>query len=191
MKLTIIVVVILLIAVIGLVIGYVPLMEVPYTETIEYQDTETYNETVPLEHELIVNIRPSGVGLSAHLYGYIIPRATITVWNKDTIEGNFSVIFRFVRQPYTGDKTVSEETWTQFELDKVKEFTVERILTLKPNEQKDAIFAPFIDYSGDTWTWEYEVIADTKTVEKERTVTKERTETQYKKVSILEYLFKS
>ena len=37
----------IIIAVIIVVVGFVPVIEVPYTVTVQYLDTETYYETVP------------------------------------------------------------------------------------------------------------------------------------------------
>ena len=38
-----------IIAIVALVVGFVPIMDVPYTEIVQYQDTETYYEDEPYE----------------------------------------------------------------------------------------------------------------------------------------------
>ena len=185
------------IAVLALVAGFVPIIEVPYTKTVQYQDTETYSAIEPLSYEVVgfckKEQRPgssfvrSSVAFSKDLdlirkalteSNKQVPVGYVIVQNKDIIHGIFGVHITFYSQG--------------------KEFTHEETLKLSPDEletvkyyatwKTDMPFTIAINADRDEWSWEYKVTPDTKTVQKERTVTKERPETRYKKVPVFEYL---
>lgn len=180
-----------IIAIAALVVCLVPLKEVGYTITVDYQDTETYYENEPCEvqvaeplgyqvvnsyigedtitHETSTVI--GGIGESHHTWQETIPVACVVVQNTDTVSGVFTVSFS-VAKP-------------------LDELFLTRTLNLGSNEKKTAKCPAY--ELGD---WNYRVTPSTKTitkteyrqVEKQRTVTKQRPETRHKKVTLLDYL---
>ena len=167
------------------VVGFVPLMDVPYqaTETYyvdePYEVTENYTDTVPLTYEVL----KSYVYEDTYTYhwrtdiGGIVGEGTrevpiqvagVDIKNTDDTAGTFSISF---------------SGFTPL-------FFSSTALNLSPGEKKMASCP--CEYNIDNWS--YYVTPDTKQVEKERTVTKyrqvqkQRTVTHYKKGSIFEYL---
>lgn len=183
----------------ALVVGFLPLMEVPYTKTIQYQDTETYyvdepyeviepyTETVPLNYEVVKSyvanekytepylVRTCWGGVQEKTRVVRIQVASVEVRNTDDTAGSFNVSFSGFTPSNPAPPTVQ--------------------LDLSPGEIKTARCP-----SEYVYKWRYNVTPGTKEVEKERTVTeyrevqkertvtRERTETHYKEVTIFEYL---
>lgn len=176
-----------IIAIIALAVCFVPLKEVAYTATVDYEDTETYTETEPLSYEVIAFVKkeqqdprfisgsvafskdPEEVAKALQEVYKQIPVGYVLVQNTDVVSGTFAVRITF----YTpGEQDTKDVT-----------------LQLRPEELGEAKFyATSINADKDEWSWEYKVTPDTKKVTKERTVLKQRCETRYKKVSLLEYL---
>lgn len=182
---------------IGLVVGFVPLIEVPYPVTVQYQDTETYyvdepyevietySETVPLDYEVV---RSEG-----YVEG-ITCVVSVVLRNLDGIAGTFTVDFSVI-YGCTFISPGSIQVTSMFASD-------EKELHLAPNAKGTATSSVDNEYPAncDVDSWSYDVTPSTKEVEKERTVTeyrqvekertvtKEREETHYKKVPIFEYL---
>jgi len=187
------------VAVIAIVAGFVPITEVPYTATVQYQDTETYYEdepykdvetyieTVPLTYEATSYVRDDIVvercetiipGLPPMSGEKEVPIkvASVDVRNADDIGGSFTISFSGF-SPMFGSPSLTTK------------------LDISPGEVKTAGCPA--EYIGN---WSYNVTPSTKMIEKERTVTKyrqvekerpvtkERLETHYKKVPIFEYL---
>lgn len=191
-----VVVSIVVVVAIALVVCLVPLKEVPYVVTVNYEDTETYyedepyeetetyTETFPLEYEVVKS--------EAYTEGGI-PVASIVVRNEDNLAGIFTVQLYFICsctiiEP--GSIYIGDKVWSQDEE-----------LYLEPNEAGTAIYrANDADVENcDCSSWNYGVTPDTKEVDKERTVTKyrqvqkertvtkQREETRYKKITLLDY----
>ena len=178
---------IVIVVAVVMVVGFVPLMDVPYQDTETYyvdepyEVTETYTKAVPLSfetndyvkadtikehHQIIIG----GIVFQDEIVEVPIQVACVEVENTDEVAGNFTVSFSGF-EPMFG------------------EYSLTTILSLGIGEQKTAECpAESID------NWSYEVTPSTKEVEAERTVTKyrqverERTVTRYKKGSIFEYL---
>ena len=179
---------IVIVVAIILVVGFVPIMEVPYQDTeVYYVDepydvTETYTDTVPLTYEATSYVRDSIV---VERYETIIPglppmsgekeipieEAWVDVKNTDDIAGIFTIHFSGI-----------SPLWGMTHL-----LTAE--LEISPGEVETAVCPA--EYIGD---WGYDITPGTKEVEQERTVTKykqveqERAVTRYRKGSIVEYL---
>lgn len=170
-----------------LVVGFVPLMDVPYEDTETYyenepyQVTENYTEAVPLSFEADSYVKADviyehqqiiigDIVFQDEIVEVPIEVACVEVENIDDVVGEFVVSFSGF-EPMFG------------------ELSLTKTLSLNPGQQKIAECPA--DSIND---WDYEVTPSTKTVEKERTVTKyrqverERTVTRYKKGSIFEYL---
>ena len=197
MKIGIIIGVVIL--VLALVICLVPLKEVAYAVTVDYEDTETYYEDEPYE---VTETYTEDVPLSFEADGYVktdtieehqqiiigdvvvydeivdvpIQVACVDVENTDDIAGNFTVSFSGI-DPMFGSPSLTTS------------------LNLGVGEQKTAECpAESLD------DWSYEVTPSTKEVEgertiikyrqveKQRTVIKQRQETRYKKATLLDYL---
>jgi hypothetical protein len=184
---------------IALVVCLVPLKEVAYAVTVDYQDTETYyedepylaNETytedVPLSFEANNYVRADtieehqrivigGIVIQDEIVEVPIKVACVKVKNTDDIAGNFTVSFSGF-EPMFGETSLTTT------------------LSLSTGQQKIAECpADSIDNCS------YEVTPSTKEVEAERTVTKyrqvekqrtvikQRQETRYKRVTLLDYL---
>ena len=199
---------IVIIAIIALVVCLVPLKEVAYTVTVDYQDTETYYvdepyedtetyyETVPLDYEVVKAF--------AQVEG-TTPVVYVTLQNRDSVSGTFTVQLTLWESGITITKS-SMEFWS-------RPYPYEELLDLQPNETKTIKYsADGIDIIRNDWDWIYGITPSTKTiekertitkhrqvekqrtvtkhrqVEKERTVTKQRPETHYKKVTLPDYL---
>jgi len=186
-----------IIAIVALVVCLVPLREVAYTVTVDYQDTETYYENVPYEEmETYTEAEPLGYEV-VKAYDYIdagiIPVVCVTVRNTDTDAGIFTVHFT-VKVSGTTITPGRIQLWSVSHSD-------DKELHLKSGETKTAKHhAVYVDIDRNDWSWNYKVTPDTKTVEKQRTVTKYRQvekqrtvtkqhpETRYKTVTLLDYL---
>ena len=187
------------IAILALVVCLVPVKEVTYTVTVDYQGIETYcedepyeavesyTELVPLDYEVIKSyvendtinehrqIIIGGVVFQDEIVEIPIQVACVDVRNIDTIAGTFTVAF-VVAEPLFGNIPIN--------------------LEVNPSETKTASCP-----ADNLGNWSYNITPSTKTiekertvtkyrqVEKERTVTKQRPETRYKKVTVLDYLF--
>lgn len=186
--------------VVALIIWQAPLMQVPYTVMVDYEDTETYYEDEPyLTTETYIEQVPLDFSSDGYvrtetqeehhtiIIGDIVFQdeivevefdvAKVNVMNLDDVAGDFVVSFSGFK-PMFG------------------EISLTRTLTLDPGELETA------ECPGESSIddWDYEVTPDTKGVEKERTVTKyervekqrtvtkQRPETRYKRVPILDYL---
>jgi len=180
-----------------LVVVFVPIVEVPYTVAVQYEDTEayyvdepyqvteTYTETVPLDYEVVES--------EGHVEGATTTVAVV-VRNQDNIAGTFAVDLTVV----FGCTFIAPG---RIELTSMVA-SDEKELRLGPNETGTATYSVDNPYPANCAldSWSYDVTPSTKEVgkertvteyrevEKERTVTRERTETHYKKVPIFEYL---
>ena len=190
----------IILAIAALVACLVPLVNVAYTVTIEYQDTETYYEDEPYEvTETYIEAVPldyrvtkfydrddvlkerqriviGGIVFQDEVVETPIEVACVSVKNTDTVTGTFKVWFSVSEPMFEG--LPSEVT-----------------LTLSPGQIKTAEYPA--EELGD---WTYTVTPSTKEIERERTVTnyrqvekqrivtKQRPETRYKKVTLLDYL---
>lgn len=187
------------IAIGALVVCLVPLKEVAYAVTVDYEDTETYYEDepyqvtenytqdVPLSFEADDYIRADtveehrrtvigGIVIQDETVEVPIEVACVEVRNTDDVAGEFVVSFSGF-EPMFGDHFLT------------------RTLSLSPGQEETAeCLAESID------DWDYDVTPGTKEVEQERTVTKyrqvekqrtvtrQRQETRYKKLTLLDYL---
>jgi hypothetical protein len=189
----------IVVAILALVVCLVPLKEVSYAITVDYEDTETYYENeaynatetyiedVPLSfeadgyieedtiaerHQIIIG----GIVFQDEIVEVPIEIACVKVKNTDDVAGNFTVSFSGFESMFG-------------------EISLTRTLSLYPGQRQTAECpADSID------DWNYEVRASTKPIEQERTVTKyrqvekertvikQRQETRHKKVTALDYL---
>jgi hypothetical protein len=182
---------------VALVVVFVPLIEVPYLVTVQYQDTETYfedepyevtetySEAVPLDYEVVTS-EGHGEGITSVL--------SVELRNLDDIAGTFTVDFSII-YGCTFISPGSIKVTSMFASD-------QKELQLAPNAKGTATSSIDNEYPAncDVDSWSYDVTPSTKEVEEERTVTeyrqvqkerivtKEREETHYKKVPVLEYL---
>ena len=183
------------IVILALVVCLVPLKEVAYAVTVDYedietyyedepyQDTETYTATVPLDYEVMNSYYKEKSG---HPCGYVEVKNTDDAYGLITVDFSFSVSYIFI-----GSGGIQLTTYV---------FEEEGELYLDPNQSKTATYCESNIDIDDDWSWSYEVTPGTKTVEqqrevtkyrqveKQRTVTKQRQETRYKKVTLLDYL---
>ena len=186
-----------------LIICLVPLKEVAYTVTVDYQDTETYyvdepykdtetyTETVPID--LDYEVTKSYVDKDTYTYQWhtIIggiegggtrevpfPIGCVVVKNTDNVSGTFNVHFSF----YSVTKTKANfyrDAFGEFDKEDLKglgdKYTDNNAVNLEPGETETAKFAARdIDMDRDEWFWEYEITQGTEILEKQRTVTKYR-----------------
>jgi len=196
-----------IILVAALVLCLVPLKTVAYTATVDYQDTETYYETEPLEYRKLDSFTTEAVNDvrgRAAMHGYDLPdeivgwpdfAVYVVVQNLDDVPGTFEIRYTCVG---TADKSVAEKyQWlVQLTPEEYQELDIKchagsRELYLQPHEIGVAICPQSgVNIGSDRvpwWSGGYEVISG-KEVEKQRTVTKQHPETRYKKVTLLEYL---
>ena len=190
----------IIVIVAALVIWLVPLKRVAYTVMVDYEDietyyedepyldTETYIEQVPLDfkadgyvrtetHEERHTIIIGDIVFQDEIVEVEFEVAKVDVMNLDNVAGDFAVTFSGF-EPMFGEISLS------------------RTLVLDSGEQETAECPA----EGTIDDWDYQVTPDTKAVEKERTVTKyrqvekqrtvirQRPETQYKRVTLLDYL---
>lgn len=188
---------IVIVVAIALVVCLVPLKEVAYAVTVDYEDTETYyesepyedvktyTETVPLDYEVVES--------EEYVEG-VTTVVSIVVRNKDNIAGTFTVDLSVI-YGCTFIAPGSIEITSILASD-------EEELHLEPNDTGTATCSIDNPYPANCAfdSWSYDVTPDTKEVEKERivtkyrqvekqrTVTRQRQETRYKKVTLLDYL---
>jgi hypothetical protein len=191
------IIVVIVVTILALVVCLVPLKEVAYAITVDYEDTETYyenepyedvetyTETVPLDYE-VVESEVDVEGVTAV--------ASIVVRNKDNIAGTFTVDLSVI-YGCTFIAPGSIEITSLLASD-------EEELHLEPNDTGTATCSVDNPYPSNCAfdSWSYDVTPDTKEmeeertvtkyrqVEKQRTVTRQRQETRYKKVTLLDYL---
>ena len=196
------------IAALAFVVCLVPLKWAAHELTIDYEDTESYCETEPLEYRELDSFTTEGVNMddvSSHaaMRGYDLPdeivgwpdfAVYVVVQNLDDVSGTFEIRYTLT----TADKEAAErQMWIiqrtpeeYEELDReYYEGSIE--LNLEPSEIGVAICPPEgIHIASDRVPFDHshQVIPDTKVVEKERIVTKQRLEITYKKVTLLDYL---
>lgn len=188
-----------IVVVLALVVCLVPLKEVSYAVTVDYEDTETYYEDEPyLDNETYIEQVPLDFSSDGYvrtetreerhtiIIGDIVFQdeivevefqvAKVDLMNLDNVSGDFTVSFSGF-EPMFGEVSLTSN------------------LVLDPGELETAECpAESID------DWSYEVIPSTKgvemerevtkyeQVEKQRTVIRQREETYYKKVTVLDYL---
>jgi hypothetical protein len=185
---------VVIVVAIVVVVGFVPLMDVPYqvTETYyenePYQDVETYNETEPLEYHIVEY--HEGYAMENLPIGAKPPCAwaIITLLNTDIVSGTFIVHFYLTVEFLT---SIGEDRFDFVSQD----YQDSKELYLEPGEigTWEKYWTEIDLAPEDNCLWRYEVTGS-KTIEKQRTVTKyrevqrERTVTHYKKGSIFEYL---
>jgi hypothetical protein len=158
---------ILVVAVIALVVGFVPILEVQREDTeplnyeaqsyVKKEDARALRSAILSSVAFSKDLNAISEALKlANSFPEYYPIGHVSVRNTDKIQGTFKVeiIFR------SGDKEYREE------------FTLE----LKPGQAEEVEKSANIHYDKDKWTWEYEVTPDTKVV------------TYHEKVPIFEYL---
>ena len=194
-----------IVAAIVLVAAFVPLVEVPYTVTVEYEDTDY--ETEPLEYRRLDSFTTEAgkdVSRRADIRGYDLPHEIVdwpdfalyvVVQNLDDVAGTFEMRYTITtankeaaqRQAHLSHRTPEE--YEELE----REYHAGSIeLKLEPSRIGVYICPPggiYIAPDRVPFDHEHDIAPDTKEVEKERTVTRERAETHYKKVTLFEYLF--
>lgn len=144
---------ILVAIVVALVVGFVPLIEAPSNEPLDYQE-QSYVERVDnraLRSMILSTVAferdPAKIqeALSlAYSFPEYNPIGHVSVRNTDKIEGRFKVEIAF----YSGDK----------------EYVEEFILELKPGQVEEVKKSVNIHYDKDEWSWWYEITPDTKMV---------------------------
>jgi len=186
-----------LIVVTALIVCLVPLRQVAYAVTVEYEDTETYYENEPYEDtETYTETAPLDyevVDTDADIDGQTAT-VSVAVRNQDDIAGTFTVGLSVIYGcTFIGPGSIEITSLLASD---------ERELHLQPNGKGTATYTADNPYPAncafDSWT--YDVTPSTKEVEMERTVTKyrqvekqrtvtrQRQETRYKKVTLLDYL---
>ena len=189
-----VVIIVVIVVAIVLVVGFVPLMDVPYQEMETYyldepyQDTETYNETEPLEYHIVNSLEGYAMENLPIGVEHPCPWASVTVLNTDTASGTFTVHFYLTNECLT---PVAEDRFNFVS----KDYQDSKELHLEPGEigtmEKYWTEIDLADECGCRWGHE---VTGSKTIEKQRTVTKyrqvarERTVTRYKKGSVFEYV---
>ena len=191
---------------IALVVCLVPLKEVAYAVMVDYEDTETYYETEPLEYRELDSFSGATedwVEQRAAMYGYELPDKLVldpdwalyvVIQNLDNSTGTFQVCYTLA----TADKEAAErQMWIiqrtpeeYEELDR-EYYTGNISLYLEHDEMELAICPPegiYIAPDRVPFDHSHEIVPATTEVEKQRTVTKQRQETLCKKVTLLDYL---
>jgi hypothetical protein len=204
---------VIVVVAIVVVVGFAPLMDVPYQDTESYyvdepyEATETYYETQPLTYEVIDSYEDTGT----YLYRYRtqigdlvwegtrevpFPIVKVVLRNSDDVPAEFEVSFTF----YALTKSMLDFYRETYGHDGIpwglgSTYSGSDSIVIEPGDTGTAeATAQDIDMDRDEWKWEYTVNEPTKQVEMERTVTKyrqvekQRTVTRYKRGSIFEYL---
>lgn len=188
-----------IIAIVVLVVCLVPLKEVAYTVTVDYQDTETYYEDVPYEvTETYTETVPVGIEiLEHHLIKEDYPPPA-----------SFSMTFIRGKVKNTSDVTLASidvNIWVDYQVEGLegRVFHMPGSIDLEPAAFKPGEVREFdvLLQNGAKEDYGISVSTGTKTtvekertvtkhgqVEKQRTVTKQRPETRYKKITLLDYL---
>jgi hypothetical protein len=186
---------IVIVVAIALVICFVPLKEVAYAVTVDYEDTETYYEDEPYE-ETETYYEPLEYLLEDQTFGTHggDPGLYFTLMNSSEIAGNFT--FRLTTYCMKG-QIPEDHIFTDSEI------TIsEKIICLEPQETVEVHWSD--NEYGIAGAKNYEcylaweilpqevekerTVTKYRQVEKQRTVTKQRQETRYKKVTLLDYL---
>ena len=185
-----------IVLIIALVVCLVPGVEVAYTATVDYQDTETYYEDVPYEdtetyyeteplaYEVVESYTDTDsyeerrrlvigdVVFQDEVVDVFFPIGCVTLQNTDSVHGTFRIKFTF----YALDKFIAENfSGTNEELMDIfaEKYYREESLTLEPGEPGTVrCSVQDIDIDEVAWEWKYTITEATKTVEKQRTVTK-------------------
>jgi len=152
------------------VICVLPLKEVAYAITIEYEDMESFNAT-PLSFEstnytgldtIQVYRQATLCSCSRKLVEVEVQIVGVNITNTDDIAGNFTISF-------SGFDPVSEE------------YPLEVTLNLVASESATSECP-----TESLGNWNYEITPSTR--ESQRTIIRQREEMRYKKVSLLSYL---
>jgi len=198
------------IVILGLVICLVPLKEVAYTVTVDYEDTETYYENEPLEYRELDSFTTEAIDdVRGHatIRGYALPdeivewpsfAVYVVVQSLDDVPGTFEIRYTCIG---TADKSAAEKyqwlhqlTSEEYQELDIKCYAGSIELHLQPGEVGVAICPQSgVNISSDRvpwWSGGYEVMPGTNPVEKQQTVTKQRQETRYKMVTLLDYLLR-
>lgn len=200
----------IVVAIAALVVCLVPLKEVAYAVTVDYEDIETYYDNESLEYRELDSFTTEGSdenSLRSHAStrGYDLPDEIVAwpdfalyvlVQNLDDVSGTFEVRYTCIG---TADKTAAEKymwlhelTSEEYEELDVKCYAGAIELYLQPGELGVAICpqsgVPVGSNRVPWWSGGYDIIPGTQAVEKQRTVTRQRQDTRYKKVTLLDYL---
>lgn len=200
------------IAIIALVVCLVPLKEVAYAVTVDYEETETYyesepyeelqNVTEPLEYQFL----GEGYGGYVKLDGNYVCGPHFKIMNRAEVAGYFTFCCplyiieedKYLDLQWKYPNGIPEEV-VESEFDKL---ILEENLYLKPGEIGEAAWS-IKELIGKECTevragcnWEIlpeeiteqKMVTKYRQVEKQRTVIKQRQETRYKKVTLLDYL---
>ena len=196
----------------ALVVCLVPLKEVAYAVTVDYEDTETYYENEPYEElqdrtwSLGYQVINWGYGGYGTLDGSYICGPHYKIMNRSEVAGHFT--FHLVLYTIEEDKYL-DIMWQYGNVipDEVRESEFDKLILeedvyLEPEEIGEAAWS-MEDLIGKECTevrtikiWEIvpqEITEQTmvtkfRQVERQRTVTKQRQETRYEKVTLLDYL---
>ena len=191
---------------IALVVCLVPLKEVAYAVMVDYEDTETYYETEPLEYrefDSFSGATEDWIEQRAAMYGYGLPDELVldpdwalyvVIQNLDNSSGTFQVCYTLA----TADKEAAErQMWiiqrTPEEYEELdREYWAGNMsLYLEHNEIGLAICPPegiYVAPDRVPFEHSHEIIVATKEVERQRIVTRQRQEVRYNKVTLLDYL---
>jgi hypothetical protein len=184
---------------IALVVCLVPLKEVAYAVTVDYEDTETYyeneaynatetyTEDVPLSFEADDYVKTDtilehqqviigGIVFQDEVVEVPIEVACIKVKNTDDIAGNFTVSFSGF-EPMFGEHSLTKALSLNAGQQKTAECPAESI-----NDWSYKVTPSTKEVEGERTVIKY------RQVEKQRTVTRQRQETRYKRVTLLDYL---
>lgn len=201
-----------LVVVVALVFCLIPLKEVAYAITVDYEDTETYYESEPYEElqnvtkPLDYQVLQWGSGGYEKLDGSYVCGPHHKIMNRAEVAGYFA--FRLVLYTMGRDKFLDLQ-WEypngitneilESEFDKL---ILEKNAYLEPEEIGEAAWS-IEELLGKECTevetihnWEIlpqeiteqEMVIKYRQVEKQRTVTRQRQETHYRKVTLLDYL---
>lgn len=201
-----IVVSIAVVVAVALIVGFVPLIEVPYPVTVQYQDTETYYVDEPYEETVETRV-PLEYQVVSH--GSSVYVQFVTIMNRDEVGGHFTLrqtIYVIDRDDWADVEWEGQQgSYVDYDSDsRFTRYDIAETIYLEPGEAGEVRYDAK-EISGRTseeiWVERktgYEIVPDEKIVEetvvkyrqveRERTVTRERVETRYKKGSIFEYL---
>ena len=162
--------ILLAIAIIALVVCLVPLKEVAYTvtEPLSYQVTNFVKKEQrpePRRVETTISLSSDLEDITAWLQGMYAPQVECPVGYVDVVN----------RDTVSGTFTVHFTFYSSGD-----QYSKDVTLYLKSDELGEAKYqATSINANEDEWSWEYKVTPDTKIV------------TNYKKVTLLDYLFQN
>lgn len=192
-----------IIAIVALVVCLVPLKEVAYTVTVDYQDietyyedepyevTETYTETVPVETQIRIleydlvreELPPPASFTMTHVYGKLKNESNVTLLSSDVSVWAEYEIEGFEGRVFNMPGSIDLEP-AAFKPDEVRNFSV-----LVRNDIREICNVSVDVLPEQTITVEKQrTVTKYRQVEKQRTVTKQRPETRYKKITLLDYL---